>query len=131
LQIAAEESVAQMMNRPALKDLTEFIQHPSAASLHLLITIPSVYDAVRYEFDMMGILRKSTLEVCRWLQNRGCDVLSRLVLLNGPRSSDCSASGDHPPIEEKDWKKVSASASLLSSYEKQYLSAHRLVVTMA
>jgi hypothetical protein len=81
-QLAAEESVLQMMNRPALADLAQFNLSPTQEYASRLITIPTVYDMLQYELNVLGSCHPETLQICQWLEARGNDVLNRLQSRN-------------------------------------------------
>ncbi|KAF6756412.1 hypothetical protein DFP72DRAFT_1008043 [Ephemerocybe angulata] len=103
-QLAAEESVLQMMNRPALSDLLKFVSEPCRATLYNLLVIPSVYDVARHELETSGSLRADTIEAFRWLAHRGQEVLKSL-LKNGVLPPACEGTFDFSAqsIEEKHW----------------------------
>jgi CxC4 like cysteine cluster associated with KDZ transposases len=102
LQVIAEESILQMINRPALTNLGRFNSSPSLERLSNLIVIPTVYDVLRYDHDTTGSFDPATLQMCLWLYKRGQEVLEALLRKNGPDTESELA----PDVVEKDWRHV-------------------------
>ncbi|KAJ3545281.1 hypothetical protein NMY22_g2495 [Coprinellus aureogranulatus] len=110
-QISAEESVLQMVNRPALADLAAFMSSPSRATLDALITIPVIYDILCYEHDIAGSINSDTRGSLEWIYSRAQVVLNMLVKQNGKKMMDDGVVGvgigqntPEPAIIEKNWK---------------------------
>lgn len=85
LQIAAEESVLQMIPAPALSDLIRFQKDPTEKSRAHLLSIPAIYNVLKhhetqgrshYPADLLG-----TIE---WVIVRVIDVMSRLITPSSP-----------------------------------------------
>ncbi|TEB36924.1 hypothetical protein FA13DRAFT_1622395, partial [Coprinellus micaceus] len=111
VQIAAEESILQMMNRPAIANLKAFISSPSRQTIDGLITIPTLYDLFRYEFNLTASISSESFGACRWLCERGETVLNRLLARNARPQGALAATGlarDSELPVEKNWKLVSA-----------------------
>ncbi|KAJ6527192.1 hypothetical protein B0H19DRAFT_1196670 [Mycena capillaripes] len=79
IQIAAEESILQMMPLPAVLNLLRFCQSPSDATHSQLLEIPSLYNALKHEEASEGKYSAELMEVCNWLSARVTDVVSRLI----------------------------------------------------
>jgi hypothetical protein len=94
----------QMITKHALEDLQAFITQPDAYHASMLVTIPSLYDVLKYETrNKAGKYSNTVLGVCRWLSDRAVAVLERLVVHSAP-----------PLIQEStgqltDWRNVSMS----------------------
>lgn len=123
-----------MMNRPALRDLTSFLHAPLVSNLILVASIPTIHDVIEYEFNTLGSIHITTLETCRWIQNRGAEVLARLVQCNGVQEAVQTPPivvpdppGDDLAITEKDWRLVSVSFQL--DRQIVHLLEHRQGVT--
>ncbi|EAU90057.2 hypothetical protein CC1G_08330 [Coprinopsis cinerea okayama7 len=86
-QIVAEESVLQMMNRPALHDVAKFLSatttSDAAPDPTHLISVPVFYDVAQYELDQFGGLQPTTRELFHWAYTRGYQVVQTLLEKNG------------------------------------------------
>lgn len=103
IKLAAEESVIQMMNRPALKSLRAFNSSPDRHHTSFLITIPALHHVLRHEESefLPGHLYSATiLGVCKWLSRRGEAVLGRLIEDSG------SSLEINDSIVSSEWQKV-------------------------
>jgi hypothetical protein len=88
-----------MATRPALNDLSIFVNEPTARNTSRLVNIPIVYDILKYEkVNNAGLYSTTFLCVCKWLHERGSAVLAKLIM------------HDMPPVvvmtEDIDWQKV-------------------------
>ncbi|KAF6751175.1 hypothetical protein DFP72DRAFT_1138264 [Ephemerocybe angulata] len=98
LQIAAEESVLQMVNYTGLLKLREFLEAPTRDRVNLLMSIPAFYKAARVKISDLETL----VEVMRWVEKKVRDVLKDLIL-------DPNLPGGDPHLflnEDNDWKKT-------------------------
>ncbi|EAU86898.2 hypothetical protein CC1G_10789 [Coprinopsis cinerea okayama7 len=75
LQIAAEESVLQMVNLPSLQTLRSFLQDPSTSSARLtqLISLPGLYGLLKVHGDLDSIV-----PIMEWIEKRATSVLQLL-----------------------------------------------------
>lgn len=101
MQILAEESILQTLNRLALKKLREFVTLPSKESASALDGSPSIFNITRYEYKRWQAPKPTTLDLFSWLVRRGSDVLGVLLAAAGPVSNDTAG-----VILEEPWQKV-------------------------
>ncbi|KAJ2915820.1 hypothetical protein MD484_g4588, partial [Candolleomyces efflorescens] len=107
-QVAADESILQMMNRPALATLSTFNRNPTHKQLSLLIHIPALYNILEIGFTRgSGQLLSWTIGVCKWLQDRASAVMERLLEKN--MSAGAAGEARLPGVDgrtlvQKDWK---------------------------
>ncbi|KAG6914402.1 hypothetical protein DXG01_000546 [Tephrocybe rancida] len=117
-QIAAEESVVQMLNRSALKELEGFIQRPSWDTASRLIDCPVLREVLKahvteeYPMSVMGI--------CEWLHERSKTV--HTLLMNNDCSTTSLATLDLPQL---DWREDRPTYDRLSGDKKQDSGANR------
>ncbi|KAF7354662.1 hypothetical protein MSAN_01379900 [Mycena sanguinolenta] len=98
LQITAEESVLQMTTKPALDALEVFVTQPTHRNASALVEIPAIHELLTHEKNSTLLFPETTVEVCRWILDRGRMVLSSLI--KGP---------EPPKIDEgveKPWTEV-------------------------
>ncbi|KAJ7430295.1 hypothetical protein FB451DRAFT_1068751, partial [Mycena latifolia] len=81
LQIAAEESVLQMIPLPALVNLLAFLDKPSDKSWAHLLNIPALYNVLKYHraSQQEKPYPDALLGTLKWLSDRAVDVISRLI----------------------------------------------------
>jgi hypothetical protein len=108
-QAVAEESVLQMVTRPALTALNDFITSPSTHNASCLMDIPSLYDLLQYEHIVRKGYSEALIQVCNWIHKRGRSVLDQLLVHAVPVS---------PPVQndvqsEDLWSKVTFFCFLL------------------
>ncbi|KAJ3527760.1 hypothetical protein NMY22_g9664 [Coprinellus aureogranulatus] len=128
LQIAAEESVLQMVNGTAIEDLRIFLANPHPACLGRIVSIPAVYQLGKMSPERIPAL----LPILRWLLERAEKVLQQLraphnniplskSLSEGPTSnSDTPLTHTDPPASaalpasepKKTWKETGCFYSL-------------------
>ncbi|KAJ7210569.1 hypothetical protein GGX14DRAFT_394766, partial [Mycena pura] len=99
IQISAEESVLQMTTKPALDALEAFITAPTHRNASILVEIPAVHELLSYEKGLGNAFPEITMDVCRWILNRGRAVLNSLV--KGPQPPKMPDSS-----VEKPWQQV-------------------------
>ncbi|KAJ7578889.1 hypothetical protein C8J56DRAFT_1110903 [Mycena floridula] len=79
-QIAAEESVLQMITQPALLALSAFIEDPRKEKATELLLIPALMDVLKREFnDHAGEYKDELVGLCRWLYERVSEVFATLI----------------------------------------------------
>lgn len=100
-QIAAEESVLQMINGSDMERLRTFLQRPDARTASDLMGIPALYRVVRLEEATGGVMER-TKTLCRWLYVSARTVLTLLE----QQQNDGTNAGDTVEIVEDDWRKV-------------------------
>ncbi|KAF7361175.1 hypothetical protein MSAN_01149400 [Mycena sanguinolenta] len=79
LQITAEESVLQMTTKPALDALEVFVTQPTHRNASALVEIPAIHELLTHEKNSTLLFPETTVEVCRWILDRGRMVLSSLI----------------------------------------------------
>ncbi|RXW11670.1 hypothetical protein EST38_g14185 [Candolleomyces aberdarensis] len=99
-QIAAEESVLQMVNGTALADLTNFLTDPRPSRVTKVLSIPGVYKVLRNGPEMHGfVLPISDLTpMLQWMVDRATQVLGELSVETEKLAHGVALS------EEPDWK---------------------------
>ncbi|RXW14644.1 hypothetical protein EST38_g11211 [Candolleomyces aberdarensis] len=105
-QIAAEESVLQMVNGAALVDLTDFLADPRPSRVTKVLSIPGLYKILRNGPEMQGfVLPISDLTpMLQWLADRATQVLGELSV-ESDRLPDGVALAEEP-----DWKVAALTA---------------------
>ncbi|KAJ3504073.1 hypothetical protein NLJ89_g8132 [Agrocybe chaxingu] len=98
-EIAAEESILQMIPNPCLIGLKKFNTRPTQEDLVHLKSIPSIYYALRYEWWNQGCFSTALLSVCGWLARRADDVLTQLIQHKAPGL-------DGAPRDDYDWRQT-------------------------
>ncbi|KAG6913474.1 hypothetical protein DXG01_006626 [Tephrocybe rancida] len=95
-QIAAEESVTQMLNRSALKELGGFIQQPSWDTASCLIDCPVLHEVLKAhvteEYPM------SVMDMCKWLHEQSKTV--HTLLMNNSSSTSLATH----TLPQLDWQ---------------------------
>ncbi|KAF6749397.1 hypothetical protein DFP72DRAFT_819007 [Ephemerocybe angulata] len=98
LQIAAEESVLQMVNYSSLLKLRSFLESPTRDNVNLLMSIPAFYKTARLKTSDL----KSLVEVMRWVEQKARDVLKVLIL-----DPNLPAGDPHLFLDDdNDWRKT-------------------------
>lgn len=70
-----------MATRPALVDLSQFLLEPSTVNASKLVSIPTLYDILRYEERISnGRYSSTVLGLCTWIYNRAREVLRELTV---------------------------------------------------
>ncbi|KAJ2911557.1 hypothetical protein MD484_g8855, partial [Candolleomyces efflorescens] len=80
LQIAAEESILQMVNGTALGDLDSFLANPSASQITMVLSIPAIYKILRNGPEMRGFVLPlaELIPLLQWIRDRAANVLGEL-----------------------------------------------------
>lgn len=100
MEIAADDSVLQMVTISSRKHLEDFIESPSPRTVSPLITIPALYRAVTFENHHHGQCSTTLIAICRWISNEAKHVLESVRLETAP-GVDATAMG-----LSDDWRKV-------------------------
>ncbi|KAJ2912523.1 hypothetical protein MD484_g7877, partial [Candolleomyces efflorescens] len=96
LQVAAEESVLQMVNATALSNLNEFLAAPDVNHLTKILAIPGLYRMLKEQSSIDRLI-----PIGRWLADRAAVVLRELSVEHIPLST-----GITPAVARADWKVV-------------------------
>jgi hypothetical protein len=83
-QISADESVLQLVTRPALAVLRDFVEEPSLFNESLLVGIPALYGLLNGGRNTSGSYLDDYLEICKWILKHGSLVLERLIVHSVP-----------------------------------------------
>lgn len=67
MEIAADDSVLQMVTISSRKLLENFIESPSTSAILPLVTIPALYRALTFENDHHGQCSTTLIAICRWI----------------------------------------------------------------
>ncbi|KAH6907049.1 hypothetical protein BKA70DRAFT_1372298 [Coprinopsis sp. MPI-PUGE-AT-0042] len=111
-QIAAEESVLQLVNRQALISLREFLSHPSGSNTTLLLQIPSAYKIVSASRNIRPLL-----PVLRWIEKRVDEVLNALIVEDPlPNAQEGHDSQQH----QSSWQQSGSLYSMPKIRERPY-----------
>ncbi|KAJ2936235.1 hypothetical protein H1R20_g856, partial [Candolleomyces eurysporus] len=78
LQIAAEESILQMINGALLNDLLSFLSHPQKSELTRIISIPALYNVLASQ-----PLVEPLVPLLQWLANEASATLQSLITKDG------------------------------------------------
>lgn len=100
MEIAADDSVLQMVTISSRKLLEDFIENPSMRMLSPLVTIPALYRAVTFENHHHGQCSTTLIAICRWIAEEAKRVLESIRLDAAP-GMDLTAMG-----LSDDWRKV-------------------------
>jgi len=79
-KLSGDESVLQMVTRPALNTLNKFNVAPTRENASALVDIPVIHGVLDHEFRTNGHVSVSTLHLCNWLHCRAVEVLSKLIV---------------------------------------------------
>ncbi|KAL0058334.1 hypothetical protein AAF712_015002 [Marasmius tenuissimus] len=108
-QVAAEESVLQMLHPKSLPILERFLSAPSWQMASKLADIPVLYNVLEAEFRRNGQYPKDLLDACQWLYSRA------KVVLDGLYRSDIEGLDTNKSYEapfNDDWKLTGCCYSL-------------------
>lgn len=83
-----------MANHAALVQLGNFMQHPSKKTASKLVLIPALLSVL---VSHKGAYPAELMEVCRWIHQRGCEVLKQLIKHTTDPPAD---------LPQEDWSKV-------------------------
>ncbi|KAK7023391.1 hypothetical protein VNI00_016806 [Paramarasmius palmivorus] len=100
-QLAAEESLIQMVNESALEKLEAFIHQPSLENATRLIDIPALLLVLEGEMRRRGSVPWELYDLCRWMVAR-----TRAVFGELKKGSLELLEKLQPGTIEEDWKKV-------------------------
>jgi hypothetical protein len=90
-----------MTTRTALHDLQIFIQNPTFHSASQLVSIPALYNLLKYEEGKgLGHYPASVILLCAWVHERGKMVLDKLLVHQPLSEMECSVDNT------KSWKTV-------------------------
>ncbi|KAJ3570348.1 hypothetical protein NP233_g4468 [Leucocoprinus birnbaumii] len=78
-QIAAEESVLQMVNREGLRALDIFLRSPKPATASGLIVIPHLYLLLEWGYERKAGYQQPIISIATWIHDRARDVLDTLL----------------------------------------------------
>ncbi|EAU92388.2 hypothetical protein CC1G_00607 [Coprinopsis cinerea okayama7 len=103
-QIAAEESVLQLVNYPSLLALREFLTHPETTDLTSLLSVPAVYTLLNHHTTMEEII-----PIIQWIERVARETLRNLIV-EAPLPSISPEVSTNPGTEkveeDLDWKKT-------------------------
>lgn len=108
VQITSEDSVLQMITRPAFTDLKHFLCQAPLRDASFLIRIPSLYVVAKLEERVYHCHSSDFLAVCKWLATRAEETLTMLTIHNTPEI----IADDGEAREDGDWKRVRAKTYL-------------------
>ncbi|KDR72093.1 hypothetical protein GALMADRAFT_74422 [Galerina marginata CBS 339.88] len=108
LQINAEESALQMMNREAIQHLKQFLEKRDQSSLSHLIHIPALYNVLLHEFQTHGNVSVYTYGLSQWLFIRAEFVRQTLLvhhtdnplIINEEGANDWRTTGCYYPMSK-------------------------------
>ncbi|KAH6912406.1 hypothetical protein BKA70DRAFT_1423104 [Coprinopsis sp. MPI-PUGE-AT-0042] len=95
-QIAAEESVLQLINRASLNALQKFLDDPQPSNVALTLSIPAVYEAL----STVEVL-DPWVPILKWLELRASSTLNSLMVENPLLEAE-----EGLGIVQDDWKKT-------------------------
>jgi hypothetical protein len=102
MQIATDDSVLQIINRPMLDCLKRFNADPSPINATSLLGIPVIYNLLKWDGASLGKYSGAVLGVCHWIDEEADRVLRKLIGNSPPLGYDMplmSATGS-------DWRVV-------------------------
>lgn len=79
LQIAAEESVLQMINAKSLGKLRDFISNPVPSNFFSVACIPGLFQVLKHHGSTLSLL-----PICKWLEVRAGAVLDAIIVDKRP-----------------------------------------------
>ncbi|KAF8058233.1 hypothetical protein FPV67DRAFT_1428379, partial [Lyophyllum atratum] len=103
IQLAAEESVLQMLNKKALDELTNFNANPCSTAASQMIDCPVLLGVLKYHGAPYP---EAVLGLCRWLLHRGLEVYNQVMKQSSHNSLETV------PIKEGDWRETGCCYSL-------------------
>jgi hypothetical protein len=83
-KLSGDESVIQMVTRPALNALDKFNTVPTRENALALVDIPAIHGVLDHEFRTNGHVSVSMLRLCTQLHQRAAEVLSQLIVHPSP-----------------------------------------------
>jgi hypothetical protein len=100
------------VNRPALRALSIFVNHPTYLNSRALICVPALYKILEMEYcATQGSYPGDILGVVRWMTKRADEVLRRVLALNTAPLELLTTPAEHlisGGEEIRDWEKVSS-----------------------
>ncbi|KAK7033997.1 hypothetical protein VNI00_012427 [Paramarasmius palmivorus] len=99
-QLAADESLMQMVNENSLQKLGMFVKVPSLQTATALVDIPALLLVIEGEFRMHQRIPLELYDLCIWMHGRGSQILDHLK-----RGSLDRLPEDHR-YSNDDWRKV-------------------------
>ncbi|KAF8059621.1 hypothetical protein FPV67DRAFT_1674859 [Lyophyllum atratum] len=99
IQLAADESVLQMLNKTALDQLALFNTNPCQATASQMIHCPVLLQVLKHHKEPYP---EPVLGLCQWLLERGLTVYTRIVAQSPAGSLDTAR------IEDADWRELAA-----------------------
>ncbi|KAJ3561055.1 hypothetical protein NP233_g10431 [Leucocoprinus birnbaumii] len=107
-QVAAEESVVQMVNQDGLLALDAFLKSPTPTTVRKLINIPHLYFLLRFDYDEgQPGYSSSVLSITMWINDRACGVFQSLFANAGP-----GVNRDWGEVTDTDWRTTGCFYSL-------------------
>ncbi len=100
VEIAADDSVLQMVTISSRKHLEDFIESPSPRTVSPLVTIPALYRTITFENHHHGQCSTTLIAICRWIADEAKRVLESIRLDTAP-GVDVTAM-----VLSGDWRKV-------------------------
>ncbi|EAU89810.2 hypothetical protein CC1G_09392 [Coprinopsis cinerea okayama7 len=97
LQVAAEESVLQLVTNTSLQHLKSFIENPTRSRITEVLSIPGVYKLLEVHEDIDKLM-----PILEWIQARAAQVLTELKV-ERPLPAIQEGFDNRPP---DDWKKT-------------------------
>ena len=74
----------QLVNRPALQALSQFVREPTPFNASRLVHIPSVYDVLQYHDLRREPYPNDLVSLCKWIFDRGQAALKALISHTAP-----------------------------------------------
>ncbi|KAJ3500055.1 hypothetical protein NMY22_g19388 [Coprinellus aureogranulatus] len=105
LQLAAEESVVQMVNHQSWVDLTEYLKNPTASNSSKLVSIPAFHKALSCKGCDVDALNS----VMRWVEKKARAVLLHLISQASP---PLPLAEPNTLPTDNDWRKTGSFYSL-------------------
>jgi hypothetical protein len=68
-----------MANRPALECLKAFNNNPNSLHMSSLVCIPVIYNVLKWEEARGTGYPRLLLDICKWIYQRGQDILGTLL----------------------------------------------------
>ncbi|KAJ7589287.1 hypothetical protein C8J56DRAFT_1048926 [Mycena floridula] len=105
-QIAADESILQMITKPGLAQLYEFNSRPCEELVTKMLFIPALMNSLELELRIHDEYGDELLGLCRWLELRATTAYADLVAKHeGPLP-------EQQKLEEETWKKTGCCYSM-------------------
>ncbi|KAL0066843.1 hypothetical protein AAF712_006038 [Marasmius tenuissimus] len=103
-QIAAKESVLQMIAPRAIDELKDFVACPDWHMASRLVNTPALYNVLEGEMKVNGKYPKDLINACRWMHTRAAEVLAQVT------AKDVGPLGEETIEDLDNWKVVSESS---------------------